>query len=275
MSGHYEYTCCRGFVGEAHSHDCPDHPPQRRIVTPRPSTAPLAIIPGETDVARLRVALFKLAALAPVRIPGGLADHEVAELLVVELSKCLDAQIAAIATLTPGGPAVTRDAEIAAAAPPGMFPPGQEQIVFKYAKAPQTPIGVELYDSHTGDHVCYLDTFTTEHLDAVEFMYREGNYGCDCNRGLFMDRAFGLMRSTTSVPCGHDRYFVIRVVDRTTRHELYEGDNHPVAHALGAQYLVDVRPWLTYGELAEETWAEEQPGASDQEVRERRAEGLK
>ena len=102
----------------------------------------------------------------------------------------------------------------------------------------RTPIGVELYDSHTGEHVCYLDTYTSEYLDSVEFMYREGNYGCDCNRLLFLARARG-GEEPKVLTCSHERVFVVRVVDRSNGKELYEGDDHPLVYALGAQWCDD------------------------------------
>ncbi len=43
--------------------------------------------------------------------------------------------------------------------------------------------------------------------DAIAYQWGEGNYSCDCNRGLFFWRASGGV-GYESHPCGHDGYWV-------------------------------------------------------------------
>lgn len=86
----------------------------------------------------------------------------------------------------------------------------------------KTLIGVELRDTQTGLHLCYLDTYATEHLDGVEFMYSDGNYGCDCNRALFLARAQGL--TNPDRPCGWQGIICAGVFERPSGRVLYSGD---------------------------------------------------
>ena len=47
--------------------------------------------------------------------------------------------------------------------------------------------------------------------DFSEFEWTDGNYGCDCNRKIFFDRAKGV-DSFDSSPCGTGDYSAIQVV---------------------------------------------------------------
>lgn len=38
-------------------------------------------------------------------------------------------------------------------------------------------------------------------MGAIEFLWEEGNYGCDCNRHLFWERAHGREPSMGEMPC--------------------------------------------------------------------------
>ncbi len=46
--------------------------------------------------------------------------------------------------------------------------------------------------------------------DSTEFMWSEGNYGCDCNRYLFFQRA-AEENEDDDVSCGTTQYFCIKV----------------------------------------------------------------
>lgn len=61
-----------------------------------------------------------------------------------------------------------------------------------------------------------------EYDDNVEFMWTDGNYGCDCNRALFFARAAG--DDEPDIDCGEEAYSVLRVEDETGR-ILYGGDS--------------------------------------------------
>jgi len=45
--------------------------------------------------------------------------------------------------------------------------------------------------------------------DAGKFMWTEGNYGCDCNRHLFFDRAAGREPEADELICGETRYTAV------------------------------------------------------------------
>lgn len=42
--------------------------------------------------------------------------------------------------------------------------------------------------------------------DCSDYMWSDGNYGCDCNRGLFFDRAAN--EENDDVPCGTSQFSV-------------------------------------------------------------------
>jgi hypothetical protein len=46
---------------------------------------------------------------------------------------------------------------------------------------------------------------------AEDYLWTDGNYGCDCNRGLFFARAHGDPTESRTWDCGTDR-FSIRVI---------------------------------------------------------------
>ena len=48
-------------------------------------------------------------------------------------------------------------------------------------------------------------------LDHTEFFLTEGNFGCDCNRGICFERANN-PKWDGDRPCGHDTYTIPRVI---------------------------------------------------------------
>lgn len=66
----------------------------------------------------------------------------------------------------------------------------------------------------------------TEWLDdgVGEYMWEGGNYGCDCNRGIFFADAAGA--DEPDIPCGDER-FSVRCVS-TAGEVLYEDDDWSV-----------------------------------------------
>ncbi len=88
-------------------------------------------------------------------------------------------------------------------------------------------IFVYLKDIITGKSAIYEDEFANDYpLDAIEFMYSEGNYCCDCNRSLFLAKALG--EEDLDLRCcdidGKYRIFCEKIVteDGTI---IYEGDD--------------------------------------------------
>jgi hypothetical protein len=48
--------------------------------------------------------------------------------------------------------------------------------------------------------------------DTEDFMWSDGNFGCDCNRQIFFERALGLEPSVDPA-CGDSAYRVVSVTD--------------------------------------------------------------
>lgn len=65
---------------------------------------------------------------------------------------------------------------------------------------------------------------------AIEFLFQDGNYGCDCNRELFFLEAQNLPTdaSMDSDMCGHTKYFCKATIDETGQVVFDElsGDEH-------------------------------------------------
>ena len=59
-----------------------------------------------------------------------------------------------------------------------------------------------------------------------EFMWTEGNYGCDCNRHLFFERANGVEPDDDTVQCGEAKYSALyALLPDGTQHTLDETPN--------------------------------------------------
>ena len=78
---------------------------------------------------------------------------------------------------------------------------------------------VTLLDTESGERV----TFPYEY-GFHEYMWTEGNYGCDCNRHMFFWEAKGT--GLEDIPCntGPNRYKLTSVVDAETKEVLFEGE---------------------------------------------------
>ncbi len=77
-------------------------------------------------------------------------------------------------------------------------------------------ITVHIRDNTTGE--------TREHRDPYdwfEFLWSDGNYGCDCNRGLFFGRA-GPDGEGLEVDCGEERFSIVKVIDADGRDITFE-----------------------------------------------------
>jgi hypothetical protein len=55
------------------------------------------------------------------------------------------------------------------------------------------------------------------------FQWDDGNYGCDCNRHLFFERAGGELEwnETDEHPCGDEAYRVVKIVRKGEAEVLY------------------------------------------------------
>ena len=60
--------------------------------------------------------------------------------------------------------------------------------------------------------------------DISEYMWSDGNYGCDCNRSLFFARAAGIEPEHAD-KCG-DSAYLVRITDDAGK-ELYADDDWP------------------------------------------------
>ena len=84
-------------------------------------------------------------------------------------------------------------------------------------------IDVHLFDTETGERAVYDPGIEYDGWDEDdEFLWSEGNYACDCNRGHFFARALG--RPDISLPCRGERMCIEKIVERGTDRILYEED---------------------------------------------------
>lgn len=68
-----------------------------------------------------------------------------------------------------------------------------------------------IVNNETGEARVYQDNYDWPDEDHFVFMYTEGNYGCDCNRGLFFDRAAGFegnQGEDEGDVCGSEKYSI-------------------------------------------------------------------
>ncbi len=90
------------------------------------------------------------------------------------------------------------------------------------------PVDVHILDTLTGETRVYTHAFPWG--EGSDYLWSEGNYGCDCNRHLFFCRAIDAPEDEDR-PCGFTRY-LIHVKDRETGAALYEDDDwasHPTS----------------------------------------------
>lgn len=89
-------------------------------------------------------------------------------------------------------------------------------------------IDVHLLDNSTGERRVYHDDLerpdTPEEARLTDFQWSDGNYGCDCNRGLFFAWAAG--EDDPDRECGEERYTVEKIVIHGTDRVIY-GDDLP------------------------------------------------
>jgi len=85
-------------------------------------------------------------------------------------------------------------------------------------------INVTILDSVTGEQRSYQDDFvwSQDPDDFSEYIWSDGNYSCDCNRGLFFERAAGIPYSGETV-CGQSRYFLF-ICDEAGTEVYRDGD---------------------------------------------------
>jgi hypothetical protein len=67
-----------------------------------------------------------------------------------------------------------------------------------------------------------------EAFDGWHYAWSGGNYGCDCNRQLFFDRALGLAPAIGDAVCGEDAYTVLLITDDSTGAIVCAGDPRDV-----------------------------------------------
>jgi hypothetical protein len=63
---------------------------------------------------------------------------------------------------------------------------------------------VAIRNNETGEVRIHNDTLNWDD-EACEYMWTDGNYGCDCNRHLFFERSAG-REPDEDRPCGDSKY---------------------------------------------------------------------
>jgi hypothetical protein len=61
---------------------------------------------------------------------------------------------------------------------------------------------VLIRNNETGEERLYAETYPWH--DAAQFLWTEGNYGCDCNRAIFFADAGG--EGDIDIDCGDSRF---------------------------------------------------------------------
>ena len=80
-------------------------------------------------------------------------------------------------------------------------------------KTTWVPVIAKITNRETGETREYkTELLTTDDYDGT-WQWDEGNYGCDCNRRLFFERANGVELDLCSTPCGEEFFSVELVKD--------------------------------------------------------------
>lgn len=82
---------------------------------------------------------------------------------------------------------------------------------------------ISILDTTTGETRSYRDSWYNSNPweDSHEFLWSDGNYGCDCNRALFFARAHG--EPDPGIECGESR-FKVRITDDAGKVLYADGD---------------------------------------------------
>lgn len=87
------------------------------------------------------------------------------------------------------------------------------------------PHTVTIRDRTSGETVEYVDEHG--HNDDDCYMWRLGNYSCDCNRSIFFHRAKGVPESEIeNNECG-DTQFIVTGIRRPNGELIYSETSHP------------------------------------------------
>lgn len=71
----------------------------------------------------------------------------------------------------------------------------------------------EIHDTETNETRQYQDSYDWDDESHMLYMFRDGNYSCDCNRELFFQRAVGEPETDLDeVSCGDGRYVIARAM---------------------------------------------------------------
>jgi hypothetical protein len=79
---------------------------------------------------------------------------------------------------------------------------------------------VHITDTTTGEAVVYRYHYSW--ADGSEYLWSEGNYGCDCNRHIFFEEAKSPGSDAPDRECGNGRFIVQCFADDGTK--LYSDD---------------------------------------------------
>src|SRR5689334_15778879 len=93
-------------------------------------------------------------------------------------------------------------------------------------------IDITILDTTTGERVTYRDEDggyedPDNPGEFADFIWREGNFSCDCNRSLFFRLAKGEDVDTMDATCGDGRYVVEQIVRVSNGEVVYREPAEP------------------------------------------------
>ncbi len=81
----------------------------------------------------------------------------------------------------------------------------------------ETTYQVSIYDTETKDTVSYHEEFDMS-PEGLDFIWREGNYSCDCNRMIFFSK-----HEVLDYPCGDTGRFKVTIHDHNNN-KIYDDE---------------------------------------------------
>jgi len=83
---------------------------------------------------------------------------------------------------------------------------------------------VLIQDNQTKERVEYSLSFDWDGENSL-YWWTEGNFGCDCNRGMSFMRAKGIPEEQIDSPCSENKYRVIKAILNDNSEVIIDGED--------------------------------------------------